>query len=128
MLHMFSHSVSLPSQSVQFLFTFFCSKSSIQIVICTSLHYHNCLFRLILFFLYIFLVFSPLILFHAFFTSFMLSSLLHFFISPPCLPISLVCQMSLPAQSLLFFVAFLLLCSTHQVTHPCISKYWSPSL
>ena len=49
-LNIFSCSVYLPSQSVQFLLTFFCFQSSIQIIICTSLCHHNCLLCLTLLF------------------------------------------------------------------------------
>ena len=38
----------------------------------------------------------------------------------------LVSQMSHSAQFQLFFLAFPLFCSTHQVTHPCLLKSWSP--
>ena len=55
MLYIFPYSVSLPRQSVQFIFTFFCFQSSIQIVICTSLCHCNCLLCLtLLFFVYLF--------------------------------------------------------------------------
>ena len=76
MLYIFSCSVSLPSQSVQLIFTFFCFQSSIQIFIHTSFCHRNCLLCLLFFSLYIFLVFLSLILSDAFlvsFFSFMLS-------------------------------------------------------
>ena len=42
----------------------------------------------------------------------------------PCL--LFVSQVSFPARFQLFFVAFLLFCPTHQVTHPCLPKSCSP--
>ena len=129
MLYIFPCSVSLPSQSVQLLFTFFCFQSSIQIIICMSLCHCNCLLCLILLFFvfsFFFLVFSSLILFHAFFTSSLLCSfeLPHSTTMSPCL--LFISQMSLPVQYQLFFLAFLPFCPTHQVTHPCLPKSWSP--
>ena len=57
-LYIFPCSVSLPSQSVQFLLTFFCFQSSIQIVIRTSLRHCNCLLCLtFLFFVDLFSIF-----------------------------------------------------------------------
>ena len=51
--------LSLPSQSVQLLFTFFCFQSSIQIVIRTSLRHCNCLLCLtLLIFVYLFSIFN----------------------------------------------------------------------
>ena len=70
MLYIFSYSISLPSQSVQLLLTFFCFESSIETFICTSLCIATALFTLLFFSLYIFLLFSSLILSYAFFASF----------------------------------------------------------
>ena len=41
----------------------------------------------------------------------------------PCL--LFVSQMSFPVQFQLFFLAFLLFCPTHSVTHPCLPESWS---
>ena len=82
--------------------------------------------------LYIFLLFSSLTLCHAFlasFFSFMFSCTSSFLICSPVLlsPYLLfVSQISLPAQFQLFLLAFLLFYPTHQVTHPCLPKSWSP--
>ena len=46
----------------------------------------------------------------------------HFTTMSPCL--LFVSQMSLPVKFQLFFLAFLLFCPTHQVTHPCLPKSW----
>ena len=70
MLYIFSYSISLPSQSVQLLLTFFCFESSIETFICTSLCIATALFTLLFFSLYIFLPFLSLILSYAFFASF----------------------------------------------------------
>ena len=67
-LHIFPRYVSLPSQSVQLLLTLFRFQSSIQIFIRMFLRHRNCLLYSSL---YIFLLFSSLILFHAFFASFL---------------------------------------------------------
>ena len=64
----------------------------------------------------------------------MLSSPLSFLLCSPELPHSttmspcllFVFQMSLPVQFQLFFLTFLPFCPTHQVTHPCLPKSWSP--
>ena len=89
MLYIFPCSVSLPSQSVQLFFTFFCFQSSIQIVIRTSLRHFNCLLAL-LFFVYLFSIFISyfvscfLCLFLFFY------ALLNFLIPPPCFPVSIL--------------------------------------
>ena len=125
LLYIFPCSVSLPSQSVQLLFAFYL-QSSIQIVIARpfaiatpSLPYSS-------FLCISFLVFSSLILCHAFFASFFLcfSELPHPTTMSPCL--HFISQMSLPVQFQLFLLAFLLFCPTHQVTHSCLPKSWSP--
>ena len=120
----FPCSVSLPSQSVQLLFTFFCFQSSIQIFIHMSLHHCNCLLCLTLvFFVYLFSIFISYFV-PCFFCLFLFFyALLNFLIPPPYL--HFVSQMSLPVQFQLFFLAFLLFCPTHQVTHPCLPKSWS---
>ena len=84
-------------------------------------------FALFFFSLYTFLLFSFLILSHAFFASFFSlcsPELPHFTTMSPCL--LFVSQMSLPVQFQLFFLAFLPFCPTHQVTHSCLPKSWSP--
>ena len=126
MLYIFPCSVSLPSQSVQFIFTFFCFQSSIQIIIHTSLRHRNCLLCLTLLF------FVDLFTIYLFFP--MLSLPLSFLLCSPELPHSItmspcllfISQMPLSAQFQLFFLAFLLFCITHQVTHPCLLDSQSP--
>ena len=123
MLYIFPCSVSLPIQSVQLFFTFFCFQSSIQIIICMSLCIATAFFALLFFSLYTFLVFSFLILSHAFFASFFSFSsfeLSHSTTMSPCL--LFVSQMSLPVKFQLLFLAFLLFCPTHQVIHPCLPE------
>ena len=86
MLYIFPCSVSLPSQSIQIIFTF-CFQSSIQIVICMSLHHCNCLFCLtLLFFVDLFSIFYFVLCFLCLFLFFY--ALLNFLIPPPCLSVS----------------------------------------
>ena len=76
MLYIFPCSVSLPSQSVQLFFIYFCFQSNIKIIIHTSLCHCNCLLCLTpLFFVYLFSIliscFVPC--FHCLFLFFVLS-------------------------------------------------------
>ena len=123
-LYIFFCSVSLPSQSVQLLLTFFCFQSIIQNPHThvpspsqlPSLPYSSFLCRS---FQYFHLIFCP-----------MVSSILSFLLCSPELSHSttmsscLLCvsQMSLLAQFQLFYLAFLLFYITYQVTHPCLPK------
>ena len=161
MQYIFPCSVSLPSQSVQLLFTFFCFQSNIQIVIGMSLCDCNCLLCLTLlciletkllkkssnksetrvwcfsflsslvsnikFLVYLFSIFISYF-FPCFLASFFsFYALLNFLIPPPCLSLSLIHFPNVtPSTVSAVFLAFLLFCSTHQVTHPCLPESWSP--
>ena len=119
--YIFPCSVSLPSQSVQLFFTFFCSNLVYKSSYACPFAIATAFFALLFFSLYIFLVFSsPICPMLSLPLSFLLCSpeLPHSTTMSPCL--LFVSQMSLPVQFQLFFLAFLLFCPTHQVIHPCL--------
>ena len=117
-LYIFPYSVSLHSQSVQFLLTFYYFQSSLQIFVHTSLRHCNCFLCLILLFFVhhftFFISYFVLCFFCLFFLLLCSPEFLHSIIMFPC--IVFVSQMSLPAEFQLFFLAFPLFCPTHQVT------------
>ena len=88
-----------------------------------SLRHRNCLLcPTLLFFVDLFSILS-LIFSQAFFASFFSFMLFKLTYSTTMSPLLLfVFQMSLPAQFQLFFLGFLLFCSNHQVTHPCLQS------
>ena len=124
MLYIIPWSVSLPSQSVQFLFTFV-SNLAYKLSYAHPFAIATAFFALLFFSLYIFLVFFLFCPMLSLPLSFLLCSpkLPHSTTMSPCL--LFVSQMSLPVQFQLFFLAFLLFCPTHQVTCPCLPKFWS---
>ena len=86
MLYIFPCSVSLPSQSVQLLFIFFCFQYSIQIFIRTSLCHRNCLLCLaLLFFVDLFTFFISYFVPYFLCLFLFFYAVLNFLIPPPCL-------------------------------------------
>ena len=124
MLYIFPCSVSLPSQSVQLLLTFFCFQSSIQIYIACPFAITTAFFAL-LFFVQLFTIFISYFV-PCFLCLFLLCSSVLPHSTTTSTYLLFVSQMLLPVQSQQFFLAFPLLCSTYQVTHPCLPKSWSP--
>ena len=93
----------------------------------TSLCHCNCLLCLTLLFFVHLLTFFISCFVPCFLCLFLLFyALLYFLIPPPCLPVSFSFLNVTPSTVSAVFLAFPLFCPTHQVTHPCLPKSWSP--
>ena len=121
MLYIFPCSC-LPRQFVKLLLTFFCFQSSIQIFISISLEPSQ--LPSLPYFVHLFTIFiSYFIQCFLCLFSFILSCTSsfhhHVSLSPFRFP-------NVTPSTVSAVLAFLLFCPTHQVTHPCLSKSWSP--